>query len=341
MFSAGPRTLLNGLIGARPAAVKLLVRLNFRPRRPMVCPVSMGAVPLSRVKILSLAQKLPATACVLGKLQQLLTDSNAGMDEICSLLKRDTGLAARILRISNSPYFGSATPNSSLEEAVGCVGYDEIYKVVGLTVSAHLLGKELVHYGYSAQRLWENTLGTALAMESLAQFVGVNPRAAYTAGLLRSMGKIVLELGANESSAGVTAFPASGVPVLGDWERAKWGWDSSAVTLLLLEEWNFSPETCAAMRGYLVPETTPIDEVGPSLLNRAGGVAHSLGVGLAGEESYWRQHPEAFSRTRLTDADLELCTDETKLALGDALAAFADSADVAAALEPGRAAPVT
>ena len=95
------------------------------------------------------------------------------------------------------------------------------------------------------------------------------------------------------------------------------------------------------MRGYLVPETTPIDEVGPSLLNLAGGVAHGLGVGLAGEESYWRRHPEAFSRTRLTDADLELCTDETKLALGDALAAFADSAEVAATLEPGRAAPVT
>ena len=297
----------------------------------MDLPVSMGAVPLPRAKILSLAQKLPATACVLGKLQRLLADSNAGMDEICELLKRDTALAARILRISNSPYFGSATPNSSLEEAVGCVGYDEIYKVVGLTVSAHLLGKELVHYGYSAQRLWENTLGTALAMESLAQFVGVNPRGAYTAGLLRSMGKIVLNLSANESPAGVTPFPASGHSVLGDWERAVWGWDSSAVTLLLLEQWNFSPETCSAVRGYLFPETTPVAEVGPSLLNLAGGVAHSLGVGLAGEQSYWRQHPETFSRTQLTASDLELCTDETRLALGAAVAAFADSAEVIAA----------
>jgi HD-like signal output (HDOD) protein len=293
----------------------------------------MGNIALPREKILAIAQKLPATACVLGKLQNLLSDPNAGLDEICELLKRDTTLAARILRISNSPYFGSSTPNASLEEAVGCVGYHEIYKVVGLTVSAQLLEKELAYYGYAAQQLWENTLCTALAMESLAQFVGVNPRAAYTAGLLRSMGKIVLNLAAAESLPIAEAFPRSAYPALGDWERAKWGWDNADVGVLLLEEWNFSVETCAAVRGYHAPEKTPADEIGPCLLNLAGGVAQNLGVGLAGEEGYWQPHPVIFSRTRLTAPDLELCTAETKTAFIAAQQAFSGSSDFALARE--------
>jgi len=305
-------------------------RLNFWSGRPITF-AYMADISLPREKILALAQKLPATACVLGKLQQLLSDPNAGLDEICELLKRDTALAARILRISNSPYFGSATPNASLEEAVGCVGYHEIYKVVGLSVSAQLLEKELAYYGYTALQLWENTLCTALAMESLAQFVGVNPRAAYTAGLLRSMGKIVLNMAAAETLPIAEAFPRSASKAVGEWERAMWGWDSAGVAVLLLEEWNFSPETCAAVRGYHFPEKTSADEIGPCLLNLAGAVAQTLGVGLAGEECYWQPHPVIFNRTQLTARDLELCTDETKLAFIAAQQAFAGSSDFALA----------
>jgi len=45
-------------------------------------------------------------------------------------IERDASLAARVLRISNSPFFGSAIPSTCLEEAVGCIGFNEIYRIV-------------------------------------------------------------------------------------------------------------------------------------------------------------------------------------------------------------------
>ena len=127
-------------------------------------------------QILLCARQLPATPAILGKLQHLLRDANTDLEDVCTLLKRDTALAARTIQVSNSTYFSPALPHASLEEAVGCVGFDHICKVVGMSISAQLCDRDLRHYGIASDRLAENTLVCALAMESLAQFVGIDPR---------------------------------------------------------------------------------------------------------------------------------------------------------------------
>src|ERR1700722_7706785 len=107
-------------------------------------------------QILLCARKLPATPAILGKLQHLLADPNSDLEAVCNLLKRDTALAARTIQISNSSYFSPALPHASLEEAVGCVGYDQICKVVGMTVSSQLCEHDLRAYGIPAELLFEN-----------------------------------------------------------------------------------------------------------------------------------------------------------------------------------------
>jgi len=278
----------------------------------------------SRDRILSLAKDLPPAAAVLGRLQRLLADPNATLDDICGLLKRDIALSSRILRISNSAYFSPATPNASLEEAVGYVGYAEIYKVVGITIASQCWSKDLHFYGYTPEQLWLNAMSSALAMESLAQFVGLNPRSTYTAGLMRSMGKIILDHYAAESTAPPEPFAKGAGKPLGEWEMAAFGSDNPTVAALVLREWNFAPETCDAVLHQYHPEASPGGDLTPWLINLAGRITVELGYGLAGEDSYWELRPETLARTKLAAADLELCTAETKMAVDAVRQAFAN-----------------
>jgi HD-like signal output (HDOD) protein len=275
-------------------------------------------------KILSLAKDLPPAAAVLGKLQPLLADPNATLDDICGLLKRDIALSSHILRISNSTYFSPATPNTSLEEAVGYVGYAEIHKVVGITIATQCWCKDLRFYGSTADQLWQNAMSSALAMESLAQFVGLNPRSTYTAGLMRSMGKIILERFAAESRPPPEPFAKGSGKALGEWEVAAFGSDNPTVAACVLREWHFAPETCEAVLHQYRPQASQEGELTPWLLNLAGRISLELGYGLPGEESYWELQPEALARTRLATADLELCTAETKMAVEAVQQVFAD-----------------
>lgn len=264
-------------------------------------------------QILQCARQLPATPAILGKLQLLLADPNSDLEGICSLLKRDTTLAARTIQISNSSFFSPAEPHSSLEEAVGCVGYDPICRVVGLTISSQLCERDLRSYGIPAARLFENTLVCALAMESLAQFVGVDPRAAYTTGLMRSVGKLVLDrLAAVEARE---AYPAAGGPPLTAWEMVGWACDNGTVAAFLLEKWNFSGETVEAVRHHYDPSAaSPDASAAATLLNLAARLAEDLGHGLPGEAAAWEGLEEKLREAGLTETEFELCREETRAA---------------------------
>jgi HD-like signal output (HDOD) protein len=285
--------------------------------------MSLAAFP--RERILRLAQDLPSTPAVLGRLQHLLAEPNSEIDDICLLLKRDMAMSARVLRVSNSAYFSQAGTHTSLEEAVGCIGFQEIYKIVGLTVASQLCSSRLSYYGCSPERLWENIVASALAIESLAQFVGINPRSAYTAGLMRSMGKVVLDRLAVESVPAPAAFDPANGERLGAWEKRSFGGENPEATALLLQAWNFPAETIEAVRKHYHPCESQ-GTVSAGLLNLAGGIAQGLGCGLPGEEAYWAIDPAKLELAGLTEDEIKLSAEETRMALGEVRWAFAVAA---------------
>lgn len=268
------------------------------------------------------AANLPAAAVVLSQLQRLLQDRNTALEEVCDLLKRDMSLTARILQLSNSSYFAPGIPIASLEEAVGFVGYDEIYRIAGLVVGMQMTQRDLRMYGCSAGHLWENTLCGAFAMESLAQFAGVNPRLAYTAGLMRSMGKVVLERLGAEAAGTQRHFDPQCDLSLGEWEQETFGCDSPAAGALLLEEWNFPPEIFEAVRHHANPEESGMEMAYIPLLNLAACMAEELGHPLPGEQPYWRRKDARLASAGLSGADMTLCQAETQLSLDRLKEAF-------------------
>jgi HD-like signal output (HDOD) protein len=290
----------------------------------------MALQSLSRETILRLGQKLPTTPAVLGKLQVLLANPDSELDDICTLLKRDLALAARILRMSNSPFYGRTEPHSSLDEAVGRVGYSEVYKLVGLTITGQLFSRDLEFYGYQADRLWENILCIALAMESLAPYVGLDPRSAYTAGLMRSIGKIILDRLANETRPRPNAYAAAGGDPLASWEMNTFGADNPSVAAMLLKEWNLPADTVAAVRQQYAPDAQSPANPAAFALNIAGCIADDLGFGLAGEERYWESLELKLAEAKLTEGDFELCTAETKTAFENVRQSFSGTSGLMA-----------
>jgi HD-like signal output (HDOD) protein len=215
------------------------------------------------------------------------------------------------------------------------VGYREIYKAVSLTIASQLFNCDLIRYRVSARRLWENILCSALAMESLAQFVGVNPRSAYTAGLMRSLGKVVLDRLAAEALPPVTPYPADSGEPLGEWESRSFGCDNPSVASLLLKEWNFPEDTCAAVLRHYHPESGPVAGQEAFLLNASLRVASELGFELPGESGYGAPTAEKSTLTGLSDGELQLCIEETKAGLESLRQIFSGDLDPAVASVSG------
>jgi HD-like signal output (HDOD) protein len=244
----------------------------------------MIATPIPRETLLHVVRKLPAAPHILAQLDELLSDTNSDMSDITALLKCDMALTARIIRISNSAFYNSGKPYASLEESLARVGFNESYRLAGLAAVAQMSDYALKFYGITGPRLRENSLLTALVMEALSGFANVDPRMAYTAGLLRSVGKIALDrLTRDTAYAGNHDGREQGG--LAAWETGVIGLNNCEASAVILSEWRFPTTTIAAIRDHFL--LNPGAGLLANLLNLAAGAAERGDHGLPGETVYW------------------------------------------------------
>ena len=256
---------------------------------------------LAREKILIIARSLPAAPQVLARLGELLLDVNTGLGEIAALLKRDAALVARIIRISNSAFYGGDGRIGSIEEAVNCVGFGEIYRLAGVATTSRLVDRALVYYRVDPGPLRENMLYTALACEALAPECGLDSRRAYTAGLLRALGMLVLDRVAREFLRLENAYDHHRYGGYGSWEGQVFSLGSCEVAALILGDWHFPTDIVDAVRENHLLRDADYGNRFACLLNVAGWLATQEQLGLPGELAYWDPAPRKFERLGLSE----------------------------------------
>lgn len=275
----------------------------------------MTAPAQNREKLLKIAQQLPASARVLAQLGQLLMDVNSGLEEIAKLLKRDTALAARVIRISNSAAYGSGGGIASIEDAVGRVGFAEVYRLTGFASAAQVFDHDLTSYGLPGAVLRSNTLLTALAIESLAKRAAVDSRAAYTAGLMRSVGKVVLDKLGRQALGYGQDFVRSGQTSVLEWERTVFGTTNAQAADAVLESWHFPASVFVPVREQHLADKVAEPHVRvTTLLNLAAGIAADTGYVLPGESGCWETTPEKLRAVGISTSMLQDCANEARQA---------------------------
>ncbi len=239
-----------------------------------------------RERIVEIARTLPPAPRVFAELGRLLRDPNAALDEIAALVKRDATLAAHVIRVSNSTFFGGEQPTGSVEEAVGRIGFQEVFRVVGRVSSEQLVDRPLAAYGIDPGELREHMLRTALACEDLATECGLDPRSAYTAGLLRPIGLLVLDRLAEQYGNIAPYHPAHDADYLA-WEGRSFGLPSCDVAAMVLREWSFPTEIVEAVQSHYLLRSGDLEHRLACVLNLASGLVANDGCGLLGEMTHW------------------------------------------------------
>jgi putative nucleotidyltransferase with HDIG domain len=136
-------------------------------------------------------QPIPQVAL---KILRLINENNYDIPTLTEEIRKDQVLSARTLKLCNSVFIGSREKIESLDHALVYLGQKLLVKFV---ISASLDG--FFHQaakGYSLCKggIYHHAVGTAVIAEKIADLSQkANPMAAYTAGLLHDIGKVVLD----------------------------------------------------------------------------------------------------------------------------------------------------
>lgn len=119
----------------------------------------------------------------------LISDDHSSADELIGVISLDQSLTARLLRISNSPYFRRGEPVAGIQEAATLLGLNMVQSlvVISLLKDIHSQSDPL------SVVLWEHSLGTGIASMIICQETEVlKPNELLVYALLHDIGKVIL-----------------------------------------------------------------------------------------------------------------------------------------------------
>ncbi len=232
-------------------------------------------------QILKSLDRLPAIPVAVTQLITNLcgAEDDPAKEPTSSIVMRDSALSASVLRAANSAAAGFQMPATSVKEALQRVGENHLLKIALAHASQEALGGAVEEYGLEEGDAWRGALAGALAAEEIAQYTRKgDPNIAFTAALLRDIGK--LAMGLVIPPAEVTAVLNANCSDVTTRERDEWGFDHAQVGAALGRSWGLPEELLNGIRFHHNP---PVDDMADDLydiIHCADGIALILGYGV-------------------------------------------------------------
>jgi HD-like signal output (HDOD) protein len=264
-------------------------------------PGTQTAIP-SIAELLSHVDKLPPSPQVLPQLLELLNDDNSSFDEIVQLVSIDLSLAAQVLRLSNSAYYGAPTKTYDLADAVQRIGLREVYRIIAMICGRDLLGSAAEGLEMGAGDLWKFSLSCALAMESMVELVGLDcASTAYTIGLLHAIGKIVLSVHFPSHYKQVFELVDQGERSIATAERSIFTFDNAEVAGALLKKWDFKDIVAIPITYQYKPKKAPDYQDLASMLHLSMWIAANIGFSCGRHAWAIEMDPEAIHMAHIKE----------------------------------------
>jgi HD-like signal output (HDOD) protein len=228
---------------------------------------------------------IPTLPTVVHRIGQLLQDPNVGMREVANVVAEDAALAAKVLKIANSAFYGLRTPCISTQQAATVLGLRVLRSVI-MQASVIRQYDHLAHSGFDVDGLWKSSIATAQACHFIARRckkkLEIAPEELYVCGLLHNLGQIVLLDNLKERyieiarEAELKHMPVHVV------ELQHLGYDHTDVGHKVATTWGLPPAVVAAIQFHHGPQDAIDREAVIGLAARTDALVHRVHSGQDG-----------------------------------------------------------
>lgn len=288
-------------------------------------PVDKGSIRMSIAQITDAAiikdaESLPPFPQVVHRLIPLL-HSLAPLSEVEQVIQYDPIIAARVLRVARSPYYGGARVKT-LRDAVVFLGQRTLCETI---VAACSMGyfKDLDAYnGTSVHQAWQHSIAVAVMSQILATRMALRTALAnFMAGLLHDFGKMVLNSYLRPHKEAFAQALASGLSMR-EAEETILGIDHAAVGGIIAESWQLPNVVIASIRHHHAPEEGGEFRRNAAVVCAADLIALQAGYGYEGEWHIENSEQRVLNDLKITPKDLVALVKQANQAVKGAMSAF-------------------
>lgn len=266
--------------------------------------------------ILDGIRDLPAIPATMGQILETTRDPNAGAESLARVVSLDPAVAATILRVANSPYYGQVGKVSDLGRAIVTIGFAEIAHLV-LSIGVFDLARSAGGKGLDPVRFWEHSLACGILAQQMARDNGqVSGGEAFMGGLLHDIGKLAFDRSDPDRYGRVLAAARKSGRFARDAEKDEYEVNHALLGEALGRRWNLPEPVRFAMAYHHVPNTAEAVDLSRATLVRIVHLAdlfvRAMCLGSSTDTIVEEFSPRTLALVRVSGAQLETAFGEIR-----------------------------
>ena len=206
-------------------------------------------------RILKSIEHIPAFPATIQKVVDLLHDDDYRVADVVEVIGYDPAIAANILKISNSAYFGVRQKVRSIHDAVVYLGQQQLIRAVQTAGISKFYQRGGQGYVTRTTDLWEHAVAVAIMSQILSRRIRKREDPSlYTAALLHDIGKIILGEYVQQSFARISRRVNEGGCSFLEAEEEILGINHAQVGGWIASHWHFPAEIKEAIAHHHRPD---------------------------------------------------------------------------------------
>jgi len=243
---------------------------------------------------------------IINKIIALTDDPDSTVQDMEKAILKDQVLTTKILRLANSAYYGYARKISTISQATVLLGFQAIKGIALASTVRNYMTHELKGYSLEKNQLWQQSQTCAIISRFIAKTIKYpNPEEAYIAGLLRDIGKTILNEHMEREYAEVLLKVEQEEITFLDGEREVLGFDHAEIGEKVAEKWNLPRALVDAIGHHHTPDLANINPVLVSIVHVADAITMMMGVGLGLDGLTYNLSPTAIETLQLDEIQLQ------------------------------------
>jgi len=261
--------------------------------------------------ILRRLSELPPMPQVMFKAREIMNDPASSFKALADILESDQAMATRVLRLSNSAYYGLVGKVTSVQHAAVLLGYKTVGEVVSMASASRLLGDSLDGYKLDSGDLWEHSLAVAFGSKLIA---GKKRRElendAFSAGLIHDAGKILLNKYLLERNQEFERYMMDGQKTFLNAEKDILGFDHGEIAAAMCDAWKIPKSLNSGICYHHNPSFSKDNDLA-NIVHVADSLALMSGIGAGIDGMLYKMDQRAVEFLGLSEDDLRGVLDET------------------------------
>lgn len=196
--------------------------------------------------------KLPNIPKVVQELIDTFNQEDVDMEVIAEKIAMDPVLTAKVLRLANSAHYGVSKTVATTQDASVLLGFATLRTLV---LASGITGALQTPDGFDRKLFWRNNFAVAAIAKWMANYTKINPETAFTAGMLHSIGELLILLLLPSEAKKIDAAVSAGGR-LHQVEKSMLGFDYAEVGGELAARWKFPEDIIKGIACHTNPMET-------------------------------------------------------------------------------------